>query len=49
MGKPENYADPAKFSTLEKEDSANKKQRDDLLSQLELIVEKVLILEEELG
>lgn len=49
MGKPENYADPAKFSTLEKEYSANKKQRDDLHGQLELIVEKVLILEEELG
>lgn len=49
MGKPENYADPVKFSTLEKEYSANKKQQADLLSQLELIVEKVLILEEELG
>lgn len=49
MGKPENYADPAKFTTLEKEYSAVKKQQADLHTQLETIVEKVLVLEDELG
>ena len=49
MGDPENYAVPAKFSTLEKEYSSLKKEVEALNNQLESAVEKVLTLEDELG
>ena len=49
MGDPENYAVPAKFTTLEKEYSSLKKEVEALNNQLESAVEKVLTLEDELG
>jgi hypothetical protein len=49
MGEPDNYAVPAKFAALEKEYSTLKKQVVELNTQVELIVEKVLTLEDELG
>jgi len=49
MGNPEIYAVANRFATLEKEYGALQVERDGMNNQLELAIEKVLVLEEELN
>ncbi|MEI8110886.1 MAG: ABC-F family ATP-binding cassette domain-containing protein [Chitinophagia bacterium] len=49
MGNPEIYAVANRFTTLEKEYASFQVERDGMNNQLELAIEKVLVLEEELN